>query len=40
MLGLREMIRGCPEPLVLADGGHFLQEWGDRVASAALESFA
>jgi pimeloyl-ACP methyl ester carboxylesterase len=40
MLRLRAMIRGCPEPLVLADGGHFLQEWGDRVASAALESFS
>jgi len=40
MLQLRAMIRGCPPPLVLKDAGHFLQEWGDRVASAALEAFA
>lgn len=40
MLRLRAIIRGCPPPLVLADAGHFVQEWGDRVASAALESFA
>ena len=29
---LRSWIRNCPEPLVLEDGGHFLQEWGDEVA--------
>ena len=40
MLQLRRTIRGCPLPLVLADAGHFVQEWGDRVASAALEAFA
>ena len=40
MLQLRGTIRGCPPPLVLADAGHFVQEWGDRVASAALEAFA
>ena len=40
MLQLRAMIRGCPPPLVLEDAGHFLQEWGDRVASAALQGFA
>ncbi len=40
MLQLRRTIRGCPPPLVLADAGHFVQEWGDRVASAALEAFA
>jgi haloalkane dehalogenase/tRNA(adenine34) deaminase len=39
MLQLRRTIRGCPPPLVLADAGHFVQEWGDRVASAALEAF-
>jgi haloalkane dehalogenase len=30
---LRTWIRGCPEPVVIADGGHFLQEWGDEVMS-------
>jgi len=33
---LRKSIRGCPEPHVVAEGGHFLQEWGDEVARAAL----
>ena len=28
---LRSWIRGCPEPMVIEDGGHFLQEWGDEV---------
>jgi pimeloyl-ACP methyl ester carboxylesterase len=30
---LRSWIRNCPEPLVVGDGGHFLQEWGDEVAT-------
>ena len=29
-------IRGCPEPLRLAHAGHFVQEWGEEVARAAL----
>jgi hypothetical protein len=33
---LRRLIRNCPEPFIVADGGHFLQEWGDEVARAAL----
>ncbi len=36
MRALREIIRGCPEPYVHAEGGHFLQEWGEDVARAAL----
>ena len=28
---LKTWIRGCPEPVVIAHGGHFLQEWGDEV---------
>jgi len=36
MRALRKLIRGCPEPYVHADGGHFLQEWGEEVARAAL----
>ena len=40
MLQLRTTIRGCPPPLVLADAGHFVQEWGDRVAPAGVEAFA
>jgi len=29
---LRSWIRNCHEPLVIENGGHFLQEWGDEVA--------
>ena len=31
---LRSWIRGCPEPAVIENGGHFLQEWGDEVMDA------
>jgi pimeloyl-ACP methyl ester carboxylesterase len=30
------LIRGCPEPMRVEDGGHFLQEWGEPVARRAL----
>jgi pimeloyl-ACP methyl ester carboxylesterase len=33
---VRERINGCPEPLVLEQAGHFVQEWGEEVAIAAL----
>jgi len=36
---LRGLIRGCPEPMKVEEAGHFVQEWGDPVARAALESF-
>ena len=39
MRGLRKLIQGCPEPLEIADAGHFVQEWGDVVARRALEAF-
>jgi pimeloyl-ACP methyl ester carboxylesterase len=31
MTRLRGWIRDCPEPAIIDDGGHFLQEWGDEV---------
>jgi haloalkane dehalogenase len=40
MLDLKRDIRGCPEPLVLDQAGHFVQEWGEEVAVAALAAFA
>lgn len=40
MHALRRNIRGCPEPLVIAEAGHFVQEWGDQVVPAALASFS
>ncbi len=39
MRALHGAIRNCPEPMLVADGGHFLQEWGEPVARAALRSF-
>jgi haloalkane dehalogenase len=39
MHALRANIRNCPEPLVIEEAGHFVQEWGDQVAIAALKSF-
>jgi haloalkane dehalogenase len=36
MRALHRHIRGCPPPLEVADGGHFLQEWGGPVAEAAV----
>lgn len=40
MQALRRVIRGCPEPMLVPGGGHFLQEWGEPIARAALASFA
>ncbi len=39
MNAMRTFIRGCPEPLVLEGVGHFVQEAGDVVASAALKAW-
>ena len=39
MQSLRKLIRGCPPPLEVADGGHFVQEWGGPIAAAALRHF-
>lgn len=36
---LRKMIRGCPEPYVVPDAGHFVQESGEEIAHAALRAF-
>jgi haloalkane dehalogenase len=40
MQALRGVIRGCPEPMIINDGGHFVQEWGAPIAAAALKAFA
>ena len=39
MARLRRVIRGCPAPMEIADGGHFVQEWGEEIARAALAAF-
>jgi tRNA(adenine34) deaminase len=36
MQALRGHIRHCPEPLVLPEAGHFVQEHGEQIAQAAL----
>jgi tRNA(adenine34) deaminase len=39
MAQLRADIRGCPEPLVLPQVGHFVQEHGEEIARAAVGYF-
>ena len=39
MDALRAAIRGCPPPMVVAEGGHFVPEWGAPIARAALAHF-
>ena len=39
MEALRQVIRGCPAPMMIAGGGHFVQEWGEPIARAALKHF-
>ncbi|WP_375210346.1 haloalkane dehalogenase [Hyphomonas jannaschiana] len=36
---LRGQIRNCPEPMIIEEAGHFVQEWGEPVARAALKAF-
>ncbi|MEO7337090.1 MAG: haloalkane dehalogenase [Caldimonas sp.] len=36
MFALQKLIRGCPEPMRVTDGGHFVQEHGEKIARAAL----
>ncbi len=39
MMSLHKLIRGCPPPMEIEDGGHFVQEWGEPIARAALAYF-
>jgi tRNA(adenine34) deaminase len=39
MQALRAQIRGCPEPLLLPQAGHFVQEHGDEIARQAVGYF-
>ncbi|RJF89030.1 alpha/beta fold hydrolase [Oleomonas cavernae] len=36
---LHRLIRNCPPPLEIEGGGHFVQEWGEPIATAALAAF-
>jgi haloalkane dehalogenase len=39
MHALHKLIRNCPPPLEVTEAGHFVQEWGDSVAWAALAHY-
>ena len=39
MRQLQNMIRDCPEPLLLDQAGHFVPEHGETVAQAAVALF-
>ena len=39
MRALQKIIAGCAEPYEIDEAGHFVQEWGDKVATKALEVF-
>jgi pimeloyl-ACP methyl ester carboxylesterase len=39
MRALHAHIRNCPPPLIIPEAGHFVQEWGDQVVAAAIQSF-
>ncbi len=36
MCGLQKIIRGCPEPMLLPEAGHFVQEHGEVIAQQAV----
>jgi pimeloyl-ACP methyl ester carboxylesterase len=40
MRAVHRSIRGCPEPMEVAEAGHFVQEWGEPVARAALTAWS
>jgi haloalkane dehalogenase len=39
MRALQHTIRNCPPPMEVAEGGHFVQEWGVPIAHAAMQRF-
>jgi haloalkane dehalogenase/tRNA(adenine34) deaminase len=39
MRALHGQIRGCPAPMEVPEAGHFVQEWGESIATAALAHF-
>jgi pimeloyl-ACP methyl ester carboxylesterase len=39
MHALAKLIRNCPTPIELREAGHFVQEWGEQVATLALAAF-
>ena len=39
MKALRQNIKNCPEPMIIEEAGHFVQEWGAPIAEAALKAW-
>jgi tRNA(adenine34) deaminase len=39
MRNLQRNIRNCPEPMLLPQAGHFVQEHGQSIAEAAVQLF-
>lgn len=39
MAELRSTIKGCPPPMEIEEGNHFVQEWGEPIARAAVKAF-
>ena len=39
MRGLQKLILNCPEPMILDNAGHFVQEHGEAIAQRAVEVF-
>ncbi|QHE76557.1 tRNA adenosine(34) deaminase TadA [Hydrogenophaga sp. PBL-H3] len=40
MRALRAAIHGCPDPMLLPEAGHFVQEHGEAIAQAAVRHFS
>ena len=40
MRDLQKTIRGCPDPMEIPEGGHFVQEHGEQIARAALKHWS
>ena len=40
MRSLQKLIRNCPEPMLIDQAGHFVQEHGEPIAQAAVAAFA
>ena len=39
MRELQQNIKGCPEPILLPQAGHFVQEHGQSIAESAVQYF-
>jgi tRNA(adenine34) deaminase len=39
MRGLQKLIKNCPEPMILDNAGHFVQEHGEVIAQRAVQIF-